>query len=113
MLSGTQAPPAPPVAAEVLPPAALVLPPDVPELVEPPVVPVEPPTLEFPPVAPEPPLVGVAFVFLSDEQATPIRIIAPNKPEAKTEKRILMVPMLLHLTIAVVADLLSRVGALA
>jgi hypothetical protein len=103
------------VAAEVLPPAALVLPPVVPELVEPPVVPVslEPPTLEFPPVAPDPPLVGVAFVFLLDEQATPIRIIAPNKLEAKTEKRILMVPMLLHLTIAVVADLLSRVGALA
>ncbi len=111
MVSCTQTPPEPPVPLAVFPPA-LLLPPVVPALVEPPVVVLlDPAVLELPPVEVEAPLLGVGFgLLLLDEQATASRITAPARLEAKTEKRICVVFMLLHLTIAVVADFLSGIG---
>lgn len=108
-MSCVQRPPAPPVLCELLP-AALVLPPVVPALVPPVEVLFVPAALALPPVDDEAPLLGVGFgLLLLDEQATANNISAPAKLEAKSEIRF-VVFMLLHLTIAVVADLLSGVG---
>ena len=92
-------------------PAALVLPPVVPAL-EPPVeVLLAPAALSLPPVDDEAPLVGVGVgLLLLDEQAAANNINPPATLEAKSEIRF-VVFMLLHLTKAVVADRLGRIGS--
>jgi hypothetical protein len=101
-VSGVQL--APPVPVD--PPTLFA--PAVPTVVEPPVeVLLEPPTLDWPPVATDPPaaLEGVLGfgLLLLDEQAAAKETIAPTMLVAIHVKRIFVVFMLLHLTVAVVA----------